>query len=475
MAVYGLMSISVVGLVAALVLVMLGYQFNRNDGKIEQGGLVQFDTMPGGANVTIDGANFGTQTPSKTTLSSGSHFVTMNRSGYKTWQKPIDVVAGSVLWLNYARLIPNDLTPKNVADFATVTSSVSSPDDKWMALKDDPTTPTILLTNLGQQEIKVATLMLPEASYTKPAKAKNQSFTLVAFDPDSRYVLVKHTYDKSKSEWLVVDTQNPSATKNITTLLDVDTETVVFSNDNSRILYVLINDDVRKLDIDSATLSRPLVRDVAEFGLYDRSTITYVTKPDEKTKLRSVGYYTDGAAKSRTIKTYPADAKVSLRLAIGKYFNDAYVAIAHGDTLEIFEGDLPYSDNEGTSALDTVASLTIPGGADYLSIKTNGRFIVAQHGATFTVYDLELKKMTTTKLKDGAVAGELSWLDGYTVLGDQGGMLRLYEFDGANQQEIMPVVSGQSVTLSPSDKYIYGITKEKNAYHLTRAQLILDN
>ena len=47
---YGFMTVAVVVLVTVLVFVMLGYRYNGNDGKIEQGGLVQFDTQPNGGN-----------------------------------------------------------------------------------------------------------------------------------------------------------------------------------------------------------------------------------------------------------------------------------------------------------------------------------------------------------------------------------------------------------------------------------------
>ena len=110
--VYSLMTLSVIGLVVVLVFVMLGYQFNSDDGKIEQGGLVQFDSQPSGAEVTIDGAAFSTRTASKTTMTAGQHYITMNREGYTPWQKSITVVPGSVLWLNYTRLVPTELEPE---------------------------------------------------------------------------------------------------------------------------------------------------------------------------------------------------------------------------------------------------------------------------------------------------------------------------------------------------------------------------
>jgi hypothetical protein len=472
---YGFMSVATVALVTVLVFVMLGYQFNSTDGKVEQGGLVQFDSQPNGANVTIDGTNFGTRTPSKTTMTSGQHFVTMNRSGYNTWQKSVKVIPGSVLWLNYTRLIPTKLSPANIADFPIVSSTAASPDAKWMAIKEDPATPGLHLEDLTRDEVKTTELVLPSDSYTHPTEGKTQSFSIEKWDPDSRYILMKHIYDDGKIEWMVVDSQNATLTKNVTKLLDIDASNIVFDGGNSHIMYAQIGADIRKVDLNAATLSRPLVSNVAEFSIYDRSTIVYSTMLSPDTQKRSVGYYEDGAAQPYTIRTYADDGQKPLHIAIGKYFGDMYEAINYGDTVEVLKGNLPKANTSKSSGLRSIAKMDLVGGAQYLSIMTEGRFVVAQSGATFQVYDLELKKETTTTLKgSSAITSKLNWIDNYMLWSDRDNMLRLYEFDGANQHDIMPVAAGFSVTLSPNAKYIYGVVKsESGMYHLERVRMIL--
>jgi hypothetical protein len=119
--------------------------------------------------------------------------------------------------------------------------------------------------------------------------------------------------------------------------------------------------------------------------------------------------------------------------------------------------------------------MTLASGAQYFAISTDGRFIVAQQGDTYTVNDLELKKVTKTQLKGTSpVTEELQWLDTYTVWSDRDGTVRLYEFDGANQHNIMTVVPGFNVTLNPNAKYLYGINKSDDGiFHLQRVKLVL--
>lgn len=473
--IYTIMSVAVLVLVSILVFFMLGYQFNRSDGKIEQGGLVQFDTRPSGADVMIDGKTLGTRTASRKTLATGQHFITMQREGYKQWQKSVDVKAGSVLWLTYARLIPNDLKPANVASFTNVSSTASSPDNKWMAIKDDPASATIRLADISRDEVEVTNIEIPATAYTLPSQDKTQSFSLETWNPSSRMILVKHTYDDTKIEWIVVDAQNVSASKNATTLLGVNATKVVFSGNNNSVLYALVDNTVRKMDLGAATLSGPLVSNVAEFSLYDNTTILYTTLLDPATKMRSAGYVTEGAAKPRIIRSYTDDGQIPLHFTAGKYFDEYYYALAYDQTVEVMKGTLPRSDADSPSALTAISAMNVPGGAQHISILTSGRFVVAQTPTTFVVHDLELKKTTTTALKSTApLQRELRWLDGYTVWSDQDNILRTYEFDGMNQNEIMPVTPGFSVTYSPSTKYLYGIVKSDDGkFHLERVQMIL--
>jgi hypothetical protein len=472
-ATYVLMCVSVVGLVLVLVLIMLGYQFNKSDGKIEQGGLVQFDSAPTGGSVAIDGASFGSRTPSKTTLTSGQHFISMQKSGYRTWQKSVDVVAGSVLWLNYTRFIPTDLKPASVSNFNTLSSSSPSPDSKWMALKDTPETADIKLANVTNDDVKLTTLTFPADSYTAPSPGQTQKFTLDVWDQDSRYILINHTYDGNRQEWLVVDTHDAANTKNITKLFGISPSKVVFSENNSQVLFTLSSGEVRRLDIPGNAMSDALLTNVAEFASYDQK-LAYVTLPDPTTQQRAVGYLTEGATKARALRTFDGDATLPIHVTLSKYFGDTYVSVVYGEKLDIVTGDLPRSDSTDPLSFDAVASAAIPVGTQYLSSKTEGRFIVTQQGATYAVYDLELKKLTKTTLRGASpVTRELKWIDGYSLWSDQDARLRLYEFDGANQQDIMAVEPGFSALITPNNKYLYAVTKsEDGQYHLTRVKLV---
>lgn len=472
--VYSVMCLSIIALVVVLLFIILGYRFNRSDGRIEQGGLLQFDTRPSGADVTIDGAMVGSRTASKATVGAGQHFITMNRSGYRQWQKSVNVAPGSVVWLNYTRLIPNELKTDTVANFSVLAQSRASFDGKWMAVKEEAATPSIGLVDISREAVRQSTLTLPNTTFTAPAAGKPQVFSLETWDPTNRYLLVKHTFNDTDLEWLIIDTENVTQTVNLTKLLNVPMSKVLFSGVNSNTVFVQVGSDIRKVEVSAGTLSRPLVSNVAEFSLYDRSTIAYTTTTIPETGKRSAGYYEDGAEKPHVLKTYEDDGKTPLRVALGKYFNEHYVAFAYGDTVEIYRGRLPIGEAT-VSAMTLETTINQAGGVEFLEIRNSGRFVVAQKGSDFQVYDNELKQVSKTTLKNATPdAGKLNWLDGYYAWSDLGGMLRLYEFDGANQQDIMRVVPGQAATLAQDGVFLYGFTQAESGFSLSRTRLQLN-
>lgn len=466
-----LLAIAVVSTI--LIFYMLGYRFNRADGKIEQGALVQFNSQPSGANVRLDQATLANRTPSKVTVTTGDHTVAMSRDRYRSWQKAVTTTPGQLLWLSYARLIPEQLSPSQQQQLPVRTSTQVSSDRRWLAAADQ-TRSTLQFIDISGDKTRSQTATIPDTALTPLKEKQKQVFTIAAWANDNKTVLIKRTIDGRMIEWLVLNREDPAATVNLNMTLGVNPTTVLFSANNAKRLYALIDGNVRSINLDDETLSRPLVPNVAEFSLYE-NTILYVSKASSN-ELRTVGYLRSGAEKPRVLRTVD-DPKVTLKIDAGAYFGSQYVAIANGETVEVLKGELA-DDNSSTSSLAPVTTLVVPAGVQYVSFQTqgSGRFVIVQGRDRFTTYDIELKKTTTTKLAN-AYDGErkLQWIDNFYAVSDRGGMMRLYEFDGANQNDIMSVLPGQVVTLNPDGKYLYGVTRNgQDQTVLSRVQLRLD-
>ncbi len=466
------MTLSVVVIVAILILIILGYSFNRQDGRLEQGGLLQFASTPSGATVTLDELTLGSRTPSKASVDAKSHHVRMDLSGYRPWQKSIDVQAGTIRWLSYARLIPTDPKVEQVKSYPVIEGALTSPFRQWVAMQEKLSVPTIILADIRNDEVKYENISLPQDAYTAPAEGATQSFAIDSWAQDERHMLIKHTYNTDQVEWIVVDRTDVTRSVNLTKAFAVAPSKVVFGTNNGRNLYIRTDDIVRKINLDDQTLSRPLVSNIEDFWINGGTTVLYTSKVDPNTNTRHVGYIADDMDEVSIIQSYPA-ATANLKLAFGEYYGKRYIAISHNQTVDVLKGTLPRGTTKAD--LEKVTSFDVKDAPLWLTIGRTGRFVAAQTANGYTVYDVELQKTDATTFDRPAVAQrEMQWIDDYMIWSDRAGTLRFYEFDGANQQDVMPVAEGYTVTLSNNNKYVYSIAKTSSGYALQRAQLILN-
>lgn len=469
-AVYSLMTLSVVTIVTLLMLVVLGYSFNQKDGRLEQGGLLQFRSIPTGATVTLDELKLGPETDSKTTVAAGSHSVQFDKSGYRSWKKTIDVRPGQIAWLSYARLIPNNIESQTLREFTALAASVGSPGRNYILMQESVTVPTFVLADVRGDTLEYKDITLPTAILTPNPAGKNHSFAIEKWSANERAVLIRHVYDNDKTEWLLLDREEPEKSINLSTMFAINPSKIQFAGGGEKLLFVQIGDVVRRINIDEETLSRPLATGVAYFNRYDDKTIVYATTADTNAK-RTVGYASVDIERPVPFGTYPADDQ-PLLIDMGSYFSKRYVSILHGQQMTIWSGNVPTLDSKGT--LKVFKKQMVPAGALNMTVSRNGRFFVTQLSDGYATYDIDLKKYDhTTWNVLPTVQRELQWLDDYMIWTDAGDRLRFYEFDGANQNDIMPVVEGFTATITPNNKWVYGIGKTEDGLELKRAQLVL--
>lgn len=471
--IYLLMSLAVVISVAVLILVVQGYRFNRYDGKVEQGGLVQFDSRPSGAAVMVDTVNLANKTPSKITVTAGDHTVTLSRAGYNSWQKDVTVKPGSVLWLNYARMLPTTLQPTEAVSLSAVSGALVSPDRKWLAAVEAADTPTITVVDTNASTPFARKVTIAPGIYTAPPEGVAQEFTLQSWDQDSRYVLVKHTAG-DRTEYISVDTRSGDNARNVSTLLGVDALSMTYHlADSQSVVIVTTLHEVRIGDLNAKTLSAPLLTNVGQVTQSDRSTLVYTTLPDES-GARQSGYLTIGSSKPRVVRT-TTDSGATFYMRFGRYYNQNYVVVVNGDQTEILAGGLPASDSDTTLSWKRIALLQTIGGVDYFGFSPGeNRFVYLQKGGEVTTYDLELLNSIHTTLATTSPRA-IDWLDAYHMGTSSGGAASMVDFDGTNHQTIASnQVLDHPSFISEDNRFVYYFTAKENGVSLMRAKLTIE-
>ncbi|MGV9001980.1 MAG: PEGA domain-containing protein [Candidatus Saccharimonadaceae bacterium] len=469
-------TLSVVIIATVTILFMLGFRLDSDNGRLEQGALLQFDSAPNGADVYVDGSAIGTRTATKQTVIAGTHTIKMTKSGYQDWNRTVDLAAGTLTWLDYSLLVPKERPVQTVTTYQTLVGLTVSPDNKWVLAQEKADVPTFQVVDIRSEEVKNNNITLPEASYSEPSVVGvTHSFSIVSWDSGSRFVLIKHLY-RDQTEWLVVDTQNVASTINVTQLLSVGFKDLQFAGTSGKELYGLTNDGaIRKIDLSAATLSRAFVTHVDSFSTYDNTTLSYIgVDPNDATK-RVAGVYRDGDEASHILRSITSSDMV-LKITASRYFSDDYVAIAEGNTVTILKGSYPSSSSQDNSSLAPFATLELSGAVSSLSFSPKGYYIVAQSGETFKSYEIEHTRadVGTIPTTAGKAVSTLKWLDIAHLWNDDNGTLTMRDFNGINAFAIMTVEPGFSASLSQNGRFFYAVGKNDTGYHLQRVKMILE-
>jgi len=457
--------------VTLTVLFILGYRLDSGSGRLEQGALLQFDSSPNGADVLTDNVPTGLRTGSKQTVIAGEHTFTYRKDRYNDWSRTIDVNAGTLTWLDYARLVPKDLPVEAVQNYASLVGAKASPDRKAYIIQEKEDSPVFSLVNLRSENVTSTSITLPDNIYDSNTDNPDMAheFMLRRWDEGSRYVLLTH-HIGSQVEWIVVDTRNVAESKNLTKQLGVQVKDVQFAGTDGRSFYALMGDGaIRKLDLGNQTISRALVTDVESF-IFSHTTkvLSYVGSDIDDATRRVVGIYRDGDASSYVLRSVAKETP--LAIATGLYHGNDYIAIAEGGAVLVLRGAYPRSVDD-VANLTEYSTISLDSPISWLSFSEDGDFLVVKGDVTFVGYEVEHKRSTIAPIASKA---DFHWLDKAYVWDDSDGTLKMRDFDGANVSKIMDVATGFDATLSQNGRFFYAIGKEDGGYRLQRVKMILD-
>ncbi len=466
-------SVLVLITVTVTVLFMLGYRLDS--GTIEQGALLQFDSSPNGADVWVDGKLVNGRTATKQTVLSGTHTVRIAKNGYEEWTRTLDLAAGTLTWLDYIRLIPNDRPAKEVFAYQNLVSMTFSPENRWAIAQELPDQPVFQLIDLRSEKVTAATLTIPQDVVSEAgADGVTHAYAVHSWNSGGRYVLIKHTYNET-IEWLVLDTQDRNNDRNITRLLSIDLKDVAFLGTNGVSYYGLAADDtIRKLDIGARTISGALITGVHSFSLFDSSIIQYIGADGAEPGTKVAGVYRDGDSAPHVLRSgVPEDTP--LAIAVTRYYSNDYVAIAEGGEVVVLMGSYPGSSDQDASSLKERSTIALQAPITALSFSPEGDFMVAQSSDAYLSYELEHLRIATGTVAPNAdgVTERLQWLDEAHLWSGVGQGLVMRDFNGINAHQIMHITPGFDASLSQNGRFFYGVHKTDAGYIFQRVTMVL--
>jgi hypothetical protein len=162
-------------------------------------GALVIRTVPRGATAALDGRIVDQQTPTGIgSVPAGTHRVRIEKSGYRPYEKQVEVVGGQVTDLLHVRLLPLVIPERTLE--SGVTDFWISPDERWILLQEGTRLRLIALRAFTEQSMSTSTERSTDGRFLvsiRPSDALN-----VLWSPDGSSAALVRRGDKGKDEVL---------------------------------------------------------------------------------------------------------------------------------------------------------------------------------------------------------------------------------------------------------------------------------
>jgi hypothetical protein len=388
-----------------------------------------------------------------------------------------------VVRFDYPVLFPTTLTPETVKTYTERPSLLTqSPDRRWLLLQHDSAYNKFDLFDLevNEEAIVSKTITIPETLFT--LTSGTHSWKLVEWSSDNRRALVQHVVEtggKQSSEYMIIDRDAPQESINLTKTFGADA--AITLRDKEYDQYFVYNTKNQKLAV--ATLEepalQPLLEGVLSYKTHGRDTILYSTADDAAPGKAAVKLRDD----SRTYKIREIAATGAHLLDLARYDRSWYMVAGASKDNRLYVYRNPASSlNEKPDQPIIPVQVFKVAGAHYVAFSDNARFIMAQGGQNFAVYDAENDNgyaYTIDRPMDPAQKHG-RWMDGHRMMFISDSKTFVFDFDNANSEVLSGAHPGYVPYFDRDFRNLFTITSSKSTavgdtttrYRLDRTSLL---
>lgn len=475
---YALMAVAISIGTVILLFAASGYSVDRS-GNVVQNGLVFMSSRPDGAQIYLEGVYNGfkqqAQTNNRMIVKEGRYKVTLQKDGYRSWQRFFSLEGGGIERMVYPLLFPEKLDTTELKQYASEASLVtSSPDRQWIVVQQPGSFTSFDVFNANDPEQAPTTLAVP-ANVLTAAKG-SQDLEVLEWSTDNNNILCKHTYD-GKVEFVVINRDKPAESFNVNTVTGQTPYNVVLKDKKVEQLYLHMGEGglLQTVDVKTRRLT-PLVGRAYAFKPHGNDMLVYVTAHATKANTMSVRILTN--EKDYELRELPANTKYVVDVA--KFDNSWYVVAgaASEDKVYVYEDPLTTLISVDSQRAVVARTLRIKD-PQAVSFSANARFMAAQSGQEFAIYDAETDRQYRYDIETPLDSGRpAEWMDGHRMVTSTKEQTLVFEFDGINQQQLMPVTKSSDAMFDRDYENVYSFapsTKTPGSFALTRTKLLVEN
>ncbi len=432
---------AILSLVALFVILMAsGYDIKVQDGKIitKKTGLIIISTTPGEATVVIDGEKYKEKTPAinffKLKINRvplGEHSLKIAKEGYIPWEGVVNVREGLVSWLDYLYLVPleKEAQPYNLP--GTVTQSIISNDKTKILVKCfDKAEKVISIWQLDTDNKNIQKIYEVSANQDSDVK-------LLSFSYDEARYLFLQTEGKTTS-YIVREIKENGNYFNVSSLFDIDIDSIMFSPYTHNELYVLKDRSLYNLNLSNKTLSAIIAKNV--YGIYESENgLLIIQNLNDNYGLYKISQSGD---KTNIIKALPSSEKYK----VSYLENNRSYLIYNSDDNEL----LRYTNEATNPKLETIGKEIL---SYQISPKDKNRIGLLSRDS-YLIYDIESEEYYT--VIENKKINKISWFrGGDNLIYHTDNQLRMVNYDGQYDNLLFEATSKNTCVASPSSNTLY--------------------
>ncbi len=444
---YFLVSVMIVTSSVILVFQAYGFDVDRKTGEVIQNGLVFVDSAPDDATIYLNGNRQKSLSNTRLAIPAGSYELKITKDGYRDWTRNFTLSGGSVERFTYPMLIQQTLVPDEIVSLGNAEPAfvTQSPDRRWALVSKADSFTEFFEYDLNNVDKNTDIPRQRSIAFSGDIFTRSdgqRAVELVEWSTDNKHALIKHTYGTGY-EFIILNRDNPTESFNINRLLG-RTPTAVTLRDKKFDQWYLHTSEGGILETaDSSKNIQLIVRNVASYKSHDSETILYVLN---STNSKSQQIFIRQNNNSYLLREVGAG---EVKLDIARYDGDWYALVA-SDTDKvnyIYKDPVSFLEQNVDRKPVPVSILRASTGTfDWVSFSQNTRFMVAQSGQHFEVYDAEYSETYRYNIKAPIdTATEAKWMDGHRILLRSDNNVTIFDFDGSNLQSLIPSLPGQPV------------------------------
>jgi len=247
--------------------------------------------------------------------------------------------------------------------------------------------------------------------------------------------MIRHDY-AGGSEFIMIDRENPSASFNLSKAVGTSATAITLRDKryDQYYVYSAATQSLQTFDLKSKQLT-PFLEKVVSYKTYGQDTVLYAADDNEVPGKVSVKLQQGSA--SYLLKSFPKGSEFQLDMT--QFSNDWYMVVApskegHAYIYKNPQDVLKKADPKIPLIPFTVLKIDDP---QFVSFSENARFIAAQSGSKFGIYDIETDRRYYYDTKLTLDPGQKAvWMDGHRLMLVVGGKTTIFDYDGINTQSL---------------------------------------